>query len=217
MLLYLIAASPLIFFLMVFLPWNPGRAPRPLSLMATYLKGALIFLPAYLLLLITRRAFGFSYEGILLYLSLLQRDHLMPVLAGLGGFLLLRRKLNIASNEESIFLTVFSYLSGFVTMLNFTDALQASGGWDAYGLFLLPSLRLATALLLSLFAEMFFPWEGTEAGFFCGAGAVCAILLTFSSFFFRINRIGWSVLLAVVPLMGAVAMFAMRFPRALRD
>jgi hypothetical protein len=217
MFFYLIAASPLFFFLVAFLPWKPGRAPRALSLMSTFLKGALIFLPAYLILLLTRWAFGFSYDGILLYLSLLQRDHLVPVLAGLGGFLLLKRNLSIAGNEEGVFLTVFSYVSGFVTMLNLTEALQASGGWDAYGLFLLPSLRLAAALFLSLFARRFFPWEGKEAGLFCGAGAACALLLGLSSFFFRINRIGWSILFAGVPLVGAVAMFAMRFPRILRD
>jgi hypothetical protein len=217
MALYLITALPLFFVLVALLPWNPSRAPRTLSLMSTFLKGALVFLPAYLGILLARGALGFSYEGLLLYLSLLQRDHLVPVLAGLGGFLLLQKKLSISRNNESIFLTVFSYLAGFFTMLNLTDALPASGSWDAYALFFLPSLRLATVLLLSLLAERFFRWEGTEGGLFCGAGAALAILLSLSSFFFRINRTGWSILFAVVPLLTAISLFAMRFPRALRD
>ncbi|MGD0727412.1 MAG: hypothetical protein ABSB63_17835 [Spirochaetia bacterium] len=217
MVLYLIAALPLFFALVAFLPWNQAREPRTLALMATFLKGALVFLPAYLAILLVRGIFGFSYEGLLLYLSLLQHDHLVPVLAGLGGFLLLQRKLSISRDEETIFLTVFSYLSGFFAMLNLTDAFSASGSWDAYAFFLLPSLRLATVLLVSLLARRFFRWEGTDGALFCGAGAGLAILLSFSSFFFRINRAGLSILCAVVPLLMAVSVFAMRFPRALRD
>ena len=68
MILYLIAAVPLIFSLVVFLPWNERRAPRTLTLMATFLKGALVFLPAYLVILLMRGIFGFYYEGVLLYL-----------------------------------------------------------------------------------------------------------------------------------------------------
>ena len=217
MALYLIAAVPLIFTVVAFLPWNESRAPRTLTLMATFLKGALVFLPAYLVILVVRGIFGFSYEGLLLYLSLLEHDHLVPMLAGLGGFLLLQRKLNIARDEETIFLTAFSYLSGFFTMLNLTDAFVASGSWDAYALFLLPSLRLAAVLLVSLLAQRYFRWEGREGALFCGAAAGVALLLSLSSFLYRINRAGLSVLFAVVPLLAAVSFFAMRFPRVLRD
>jgi len=217
MVLYLIAGLPLFFIFVTFLPWNQDRTPRTLSLMSTFLKGALVFLPAYLVILLVRSVFGFSYEGLLLYLSLLQHDHLVPVLAGLGGFLLLQKRLSISGDDETIFLTVFSYLSGFFGMLNLTDAFSASGSWDAYALFLLPSLRLATVLLVSLLARRFFRWEGTEGVLFCGAAAGLAILLSFSSLFFRINRAGWSILFAVVPLLMAISFFAMRFPRVLRD
>jgi hypothetical protein len=217
MVLYLITALPLFFVIVVSLPWSKGRAPRTLTFMATFLKGALVFLPAYLVILFARSLFGFSYEGVLLYLSLLQHDHLVPVLAGLGGFLLLQKKLEISGTDETVFLTVFSYLSGFLGMLNCTDAFTASGSWDAYALFVLPSLRVATVLLVSLIAQKFFRWEGVDAGYFCGAAAGLAILLSFSSFFYRINRVGWSILLLVVPLLMGISRFAMRFPRALTD
>ena len=217
MVLYLIAAIPLLFALVIFLSWNQGRTPRPPTLMGSFLRGALVFLPAYLVILLVRGIFGFSYEGLLLYLSLLQRDHLVPVLAALGGFLLLQRKLGISGHDETIFLVVFAYLSGFFGMLNLADAFSAAGGWDAYALFLLPSLRLATVLLVSLLAQRFYPWEGAEGGFFCAAASGLAFLLSLSSFLYRINKAGLSILFAVVPLLAAVSFFAMRFPRALRD
>ena len=138
--------------------------------------------PAYLVILIMRGIFGFSYEGALLYMSLLLHDHLVPLLAGLGGFLLLQRKLNISRDDETIFLTVFSFLSGFFAILNLTDAFFASGSWDPYALFLLPSLRLATILFVSLLAQRFFRWEGTDGVLFCGAAAGLAILINFAGF-----------------------------------
>ena len=217
MVFYLIAAVPLIFAFVAFLPWSENLAPRTLALMATFLKGALVFLPAYLVILIMRGIFGFSYEGVLLYISLLLRDHLVPLLAGLGGFLLLQRKLDISRDDETIFLTVFSFLSGFFGMLDVTDAFFASGSWDPYALFLLPSLRLAAILFVSLFAQRFFRWEGTDGVLFCVAASGMAILLNFAGFFCRINRAGWPTLLAAIPLLAAISFFAMRFPRALRD
>ena len=217
MVLYLISSVPLLFAFVVFLPWNEGRAPRTLTLMATFLKGVLVFLPAYLVILLLRAIFGFSYDGLLLYLSLLLHDHLVPVLAGLGGFLLLQRKLGISGDDETVFLVVFSFLAGFFGMLNLTDAFSASGSWDPYALFLLPSLRLAALLLVSLLAQRFFRWEGSDGAFFCAAATGLSILLSFSSFFCRINRAGVSTLLAIVSLLAGICFFAMRFPRVLRD
>ena len=217
MALFLLASLPLLFGLVVLLPWEPRRAPRTIALALTFLKGALIFFPGYLVILLTRRIFGFSYDGLLLYLSLLHQDHLVPLLVALGGFLLLQKKMSFSSSDESIFLTVFAYLAGFFSLLNLADALRTWGGWEAYTLFLLPLLRIGAALLVSLLAQKFFRWEGRNAGLFCGAGAALAFLLTLASFFYSSGRLGWSIVLAVASVCAGVAFFAMRFPRAVRD
>jgi hypothetical protein len=217
MALFLFTSLPLLFSLVVLLPWEPRRAPGTLTLVLILLKGALIFFPGYIVILLTRRIFGFSHDGVLLYLSLLQQDHLVPLLVALGGFLLLQKKLDLAASDESIFLAVFAYLAGFLSLLNIADALRTWGGWDAYTLFLLPLLRIGAALLVSLVAQRFFRWEGRDAGFFCGAGAALAFLLALSSFFYSRGRLGWSIVLAAAPVLAGVAFFAMRFPRAVRD
>ena len=69
MVLYLVAAMPLIFAFVAFLPWSESRAPHTLALMATFLKGALVFLPAYLVILLLRAIFGFSYDGVFFCIS----------------------------------------------------------------------------------------------------------------------------------------------------
>ncbi len=213
MFLYLVASMPLVFALVTLLPWKGRQSPRPLALVSTFLKGVLLFFPGYLAILIVRGIFGFSYDGFLLFLSLLQRDHLFPLLAALGAFLLVQRSLHIASGEESIFLAVFSCISGFLSMLNAADAIRTIGTWDPYVLFVLPALRLAAVLIIALAAPRFYRWEGRDGVMFCAAAALCAVGLTVSSFLSRISQVGWGAALAGLIVAGSVAAFAGKFPR----
>jgi hypothetical protein len=216
MFLFLVASLPLLFCLVILLPWGSRQVPRTLTLVSTFLKGVLIFFPGYLALLIVRRIFGFSYDGFLLYLSFLQRDHLFPLLAAVGGFLLLQRSLSFSAVDESVFLTVFAGVTGFLSMINIADALRTWGEWDGYVLFLLPGLRIAAALFIALSAQRFYRWEGREGWLFCGATAACALVLSVCSFLFTMSRASWSIVLCVILALAAVAVFASRFPRAVR-
>jgi hypothetical protein len=216
MVLFLLASLPLLFSLVILMPWDRRQAPKPVALTVTFLKGVLIFFPAYLVVLLVRRIFGFSYDGFLLFLSLLLRDHLVPIFAGLGGFLLLRKKLSFPATDEGIFLTVFSFLSGFFSMMNVADAVRTWGVGEAEVFFLLPFLRIGAALLLSLAAQRFFRWEGRDAFGWCATGGALACLLTFGGFFFYSGRPGWAILLSAAPALFGVIMFALRFPRAVR-
>ena len=185
MVLFLLASLPLLFSLVVLLPWDPRRAPRPVALVIVFLKGVLMFFPGYLVVLLLRRIFGFSFDGFLLYLSLLLRDHLVPMLVALGAFLLLQRKLDFPASDEGIFLTVFSFLAGFFSMMNIADALRTWGAGQAHTFFLLPFIRIGAALLLALVAQRYYRWEGQDAIALCTIGAVLAFLLDLSSFFFH--------------------------------
>jgi hypothetical protein len=216
MFLFLIASLPLLFCLVALLPWSERQTPRTLTLVSTYLKGLLLFFPGYLALLIVRKIFGFSYDGFLLYLSLLQQDHLFPLLAAVGGFLLLQKSLSIPATDESIFLTVFACVSGFLSLLNFADGLRTWGNWDGYVLFVLPGLRAASALIVALAAQRYYRWEGRDGWLFCGAAGLCAIGLAVISFLYSVSRAGWSIALCVLLGLGGIAVVAMRFPRALR-
>jgi hypothetical protein len=216
MILFLIASMPLLFSLVTLLPWKGRQSPRPLALVSTFLKGVLLFFPGYLALLVVRGIFGFSYDGFFLFLSLLQRDHLFPLLAAVGGFLLVQRTLPIPSGEESVFLAVFANISGFLSMLNVADGLRTIGTWDAYVLFILPSLRIASALIIALAAQRFYRWQGRDGAMFCAAVGVCAVGLTVISYLSRISLMGWGAALCAAVVLGSVAVFAGRFPRAVQ-
>jgi hypothetical protein len=198
------------------MPWDRRQAPKPVALSITFLKGVLVFFPAYLAILLTRLIFGFSYDGFLLFLSLLLRDHMVPMLAGLGGFLLLQRKLAFPATDEGIFLTVFSFLAGFYSMMNIADAVRTWGAGEADVFFLLPLLRIGAMLLMSLAAQRFFRWQGRQGVGWCAAGAALSCVLTLGSFFFFSGRTGWACLLSAAPAIAGVIFFALRFPRALR-
>lgn len=214
MFLFLVASMPLVFALVTLLPWKGRQAPRPLALVSTFLKGVLLFFPGYLALLIVRGIFGFSYDGFLLFLSLFLRDHLFPLLAALGAFLLIQRTLVIPSGEESVFLAVFACVSGFFSMLNMADAIRTIGTWDPYVLFVLPCLRLAAAIIVGLAAPKYYRWEGRDGAMFCAAAALCAVGLTVASFLSRISQMGWGAALAGLIVAGSVVAFAGKFPRA---
>ncbi len=213
---FLLVSMPLLFGLVVSLPWGRARSAARLGVVSTFLKGLLVFFPGYLAILIVRRIFGFSYDGFLLYLSLLLRDHLAPILAALGGFLLLQRTLDLSRSDEDIFCTVFAFLSGFFSLVNVTDVLREWGQWDAYVLFLLPTLRVALLILVSLSAGFFYRWEGRDGVLFCAAGAALALVAALASYLSLASRPGWAIALCVIPVLLAVGWFAMRFPRVVQ-
>jgi hypothetical protein len=215
MILFLLASLPLAFCLVLFLPWEPRRVPRTLSVASTCLKGALMFFPGYLAMLVVRGILGFSYDGALLFFSLLLRDHLTPLLASLGALVLLRPRLDIPATEEGIFLTTFAFLSGFLAMVNMADMVRSWGSWDFSVLIMLPLLRISSALLIALLAPRFYRWEGRDGVSFSAAAAGVAVLADFGSFVARWSA-GWAAAFTVAFLAVALALLAMRFPRALR-
>jgi hypothetical protein len=215
--LFLIASLPLFFSLVILLPWGTrGGVPPALALVITFLKGVLLFFPGYLVMLILRAIAGFAYDGLLLYLSLFVRDHFAPLLAGVGAFLLIQRTIAFSGTDEGIFLTVFSFLCGFLSMVNLTDLAREWNVWTSYDLFLLPVLRLAAVLGAALAAPRFFRWEGRDAVLYAGAAAALAALLAVASFLDKRSFPLWGGAAALVSIVVGVSVFAMKFHRAVR-
>jgi len=214
--LFLLLAFPVFFLLLLWLPWGTRNASETAFLVGTFFKGVLMFFPGYIAILICRRIFGFSYSGFVLFLSLLQRDHLVPLLAAIGALLVLKSKLEISSVEEENFLGVFAFLAGFMTMMNIADMVRTWGNWNASVLFLLPLQRISAVLVVSLAARRFCPWEGRDAAWLLAVGAGLALGFAIPSFLFLISRAWWSLLLTAAPLLASMLWFTMKFPRVVR-
>lgn len=217
MALFLVASLPLLFALTCLLRWSPRQAPPALALVSTYLKGVLLFFPGYLVILIIRGIFGYSYDGVWFFFSLLQQDHLVPLLTAMAGFLLVRTTLPITPSDERVFLATFACVSGFLSMMNIADAVRTLGRWDAYTLFLLPCLRAAGALVVALTARRYYRWEGRDGVMFFGVAAAASVGLTACGFLAYMGRMGWAAALSAAAVLGCVGVFAGRFPRAVQD
>lgn len=216
MVLFLLFSLPLLYLMVLSLPWDSWKRPEAMVLVSTLFKGALMFFPGYLVIVILRGIVGFSYSGVLLYLSLFLRDQFFPLLVALAAFYLLRKKLAVATSEEGVFLVVFSFVCGFLALVNVTDVLRSWGTWDASTLFLLPATRVAQTLIVALLARRYYPWEGREAAYYGTAALVVAAVLTLSSFLLIVNRPTWAILLTVASVAGALIGFSLRFPKAVR-
>jgi len=215
MILFLLTAMPLLFTFALLLPWDEDKAPQKLFLVFQFLRGVLLFFPAWLILLGLRRIAGFAYNGFPLFLSLLSRDHLPPILLAAGGFLLVVRTVRYPSSDEGVFLTTVSFLSGFFAMMSVADFVSGYGRWDAHALFLLPLSRVAVVLFLAAVARRFERWEGRDGAAYCAMAAGAAVITCTASLLYSLNLEVFAFVLVSLFFVAAVLFAAAMFPRVL--
>jgi hypothetical protein len=213
--LFLLLSFPLMFIFVTLLPWDVEAAPRPFFLVSTFLKGMLCFFPAYIALIIVRGIIGVSFTGFLLYLSLLLREHLTPILLAVGAFLLLQRKLSFPHTREGIFLTIFSFLMGFFSLLAIADFIALFGRLGASTLFLEPLRRLGAVFVLSILAIRYHRWEGRDGAIFISACAGIALALAFIDWVYFVSFRGIAAILSSLVFCGSAFLFIRQFPRTL--
>ncbi len=216
MTLFLVLSVVLLFLLVAFLPWEAAQYVRKLHLFSVFFKGLLCFIPAYLVCLIVSSVVGSPIHGFSLYLSLLVKENLAPLLLGLGLFVLVQRRLEFPTSQDGIFLTVFSFLSGYYSLFGVTDWISGFGQWDPGMLFIVPLIRMATILAVSLGSLYFYRWEGrSAAGFFGSAAGLCLVAAAFH-WLYGVSFPWLAAILALIAFLAAAALFIIKFPRVLR-
>lgn len=217
MVLFLLVSMPLLALFLAFLPWNRDRVPRTLFQGLQFMRGALMFFPAWVVLVLLRRVAGFSYSGFPLFLSLLVHAHLAPVLLGLGAFILVSRRRDYPATDEGVFLTAASFLAGFFWMQGIADFVAEFGRWGAHALFMLPIVRIGLVLALAMLARRWERWEGREGLLYCLAGAGAALVTSMASFllFMGLALVGWLACAALG--LAAIIAAAGRFPHVLLE
>jgi hypothetical protein len=213
--LFLLFSVPLFCIFILFLAWGRDLVPRDYFLISTFFKGLLCFFPAYIILAIVKTVVGSAYTGFALYLTLLVRIHLTPIILAAGAFLLVQRKLVFPATSEGIFLTAFSFLSGFYTLFGIADVMALYGSQDFLSLFLTPLQRLAVLVLVSIIARRFYRWEGRDCASFLGACAAIAMLLALIDWVYSISLRGIAAVLTTGAFLGVAVLFVLEFPRAL--
>jgi hypothetical protein len=210
--LFLVTSTPLILAFILVLRWALKREPRGEVLLSISLKGLLSFLPGYILLAIIRGIAGSSLTGFTLYISVLVRDHLVPLVIAAGAFALWQGKLEYPASDDGIVLTAFAFFSGFYALFGIADFFALYGNWGAENLFLLPLLRIAAILSLSMIAPRFYRFQGSYAAtFICCAAALC-LPLALVSWIYAVNVKALAWILGGAAFCGAAGVFIMKFP-----
>jgi hypothetical protein len=214
MILFLLFGVPVFCLFGAVLNWDRDLTPPWIAMVSAFLWGVLCFFPGYLIALVVDRMAGSPLWGFPLYLSLLFRRALAPLLLGAGGFMLVQRKLSFPSTREGIFLASFCFLSGFFSLFGAVDFLAFYGNWDALDLFLLPLLRMAMIVICSLAAPAFFRWQGREAAAFAGVCAAVCAPVAFMMWLYEINYRWLSIALVSLSFLGSLWALVWQFPRA---
>ncbi len=215
--LFLITGMPIVFAFIIAARWASTREPRTEVLLSIFVKGLLCFLPGCILLAIFRGIVGYSLTGFTLYLSLFFRDHFFPLTLAAGAFALFQGKLEYPASDEGIVLAVFAFLSGFYALFGTMDFFALYGYWGVEDLFLLPLLRIAAVLALSMIAPRFYRFQGSYAAAFMGCAAALCLPAAFISWIYAVNFKIFATILAGAAFCGSAAIFIIQFPGIFRE
>jgi hypothetical protein len=209
---FLLLSMPLVSTFILAQRWGAEREPRRYALLGFYLKGLLCFFPGAILLAVIRGIIGDSLTGFTLFLSVLAREHIIPLGLAAGAFALLQPKLKYPASDDGIVLTAFFFLSGFYALFGVMEFFAVYGDWGASDLFLIPLLRLAAVISLSAAAPRFYRFQGTHAAAFIAVAAAICVPLGFMSWIYAVNLKTLAVILAGGAFAGSLAVFAFRNP-----
>ena len=147
MILFLLTAVPFGVFFMLFNERRQGKSFRLPSMQ--FFFGIIVFIPTMLLYSFLVGMATERYSGPGFYFVHLFKDHLFFLAAAVGWFFLLRNQIRTRTADDS-FPAVLGFFGGFYSAVAVFDYLEQFTHLDSYVLFLLPLLRFATVILVTL-------------------------------------------------------------------
>jgi hypothetical protein len=117
-----------------------------------FIKGFFYAVPCLVVILLLRRYVSVSYRAFPLYLLYLFTDHLIPVVfLGVLYFL---------AYGQKGYRSLLPFGGGFYTLVGIVEIFTHYGQFEPYHLFLLPVVRMAGVLFLTIFFLRFQEWYG---------------------------------------------------------
>jgi hypothetical protein len=123
-----------------------------------FIRGFFYALPCLVVILIVRRFFPLSYRHFPLYLYYFFTDHLIPVV-----FLAV---LYFLAFSQKTFRELLLFGGGFYTLIGIVEVFSQYGQYESYLLFLLPALRMAILLFVTIFFIRYQEWYGVVRALF---------------------------------------------------
>jgi hypothetical protein len=204
MALFLVFSIPIFLFFAIL--YSKQREKRFTLDFITLFKGAVWFIPSLLVLSFVQNIFKVSYQPYEHYLVYFYRDNLLYALFGVIGYFVFFGINGLPKNKDT-FLTPLVFLSGYFTLFSINHFLVYMGEFDFYILFLLPMMRIATIIALSLLIERFADEVSTMKIVYGFIMAGVPIACGFVSFAYMANLGILAFILAIVMLAGSCGFY----------
>jgi hypothetical protein len=172
----------------------------------TMFKGAIWFIPAFIVLSFLQNVFKVSYKPIEHYFYYFYKDHFLYTLFGVAGYFVFFGMSGVPRNKDG-FLVPLTFLSGYFTLVSLDHFLIYIGDFDFYIAFVLPILRIATIIALSLLIERFADEVSNMKIVYGLIMAGVPILCATSSFAYMVNLGMLSFIVSIVILAGSCVLY----------
>ena len=161
-----------------------------------FIKGFFYAVPCLVVLLLVRRYVPLSYRSFPLYLVFLLTDHLIPVVfLGVLYFL---------AYAQKGYGSLLSFGGGFYTLVEIVEIFTHYGQLEPYQLFLLPVVRMAGVLFLTIFFLRFQEWYGLVRVLFLILLISVPFLSGAITYLYMLSHLFWAVVLTVLFFLGSL-------------
>jgi hypothetical protein len=171
----------------------PSRREAPAL---EFIKGFFYAVPCLVVILLARRYVPVSYRGFALFLLFLITDHLIPV-----AFLVVLYFLVYARKGYG---SLLSFGGGFYTLVGIVEIFTHYGQFEPYQLFLLPLLRIAGVLFLTIFFLRFQEWYGVIRVLFLVLLILVPFLSAAITYLYMLTYLLWAAVLTVLFFIGSL-------------
>jgi hypothetical protein len=162
-----------------------------------FIKGFFYAVPCLVVTLLIHRYVPLSYRNFPLYMTFLLTDHLIPVVfLGLLYFLVYSQK---------VYGSLLAFGGGFYTLVGIVAIFTHYGQFEPYHLFLLPVLRMAELLFLTIFFLRFQEWYGLIRVLFLVLLVAVPFLSASVTYLYMMSYYLWAAVLGAVFFIGSLA------------
>lgn len=200
MVLYCLFAVPL-FALFVASSKMSGEADRR-RLWTQYFRGVLVFVPSYIILLLIRGAVPLNYTYGSIFAHYFVYEALFYAVLASIAYILIR--LFSKANEHGSVSEAFVFFSGFFTFASVIAVIRSFPYFDAYNLFLNPTIKLAIVAALAFVLARSFESVGIARWIYLLVGLAFVVATAIVPFLFFIHFAYIAVIIAVVLFLAAL-------------
>lgn len=198
MVLYCLFAVPI--FSLFILSCKLASETDTKRLWVQFSRGLLVFVPAYLIYLIVGESVPLTFSATGIFGYYFFHDALLPTLMATVAYILIQQ-FSKAPNQGSVS-EAFIFFAGYFTFASVLEIVRQFPDYNAYLLFLFPTLRLAVISAFGFLLARFFGTNGWVRWIYLPVGLAFLIATALVPFFY-VSHFGFVAIIVTVALLAA--------------